>query len=777
MVVRKKEGGAHFGNIEVRNQCECSNCRPGQGRSKWLTPATARSGPRWRKQEPKQGGQDPAAEIQQQLATVSPDVGKNNFLNISDHLSIEQGEFEGGVLSKFYDRWRLLTKDPEILQWVRGAPLNFLTPPVQSRLPHEIIFDHQEATLVKAELNKFLDQGIVDKSSLHPGDFCSNLFARPKKTPGAIRLILSLKKLNKFVKYVHFKMETLQTVLLLLKPGAYMTSIDLSQSFYHVKVRDQDQKFLKFLCLGDTWVMKSLPMGYRDAPRVFTRLMKVPMYYLRHNLGVLCSHFIDDVITLSDTKPQAVVDTAYTGNTLSFCGFHINLPKSVTDPCQLMDHLGFNINSVSMTLHLLLAKAEKIVKLAKALLSAPGGVVCIRQVAQFVGCCIAATPALEYGPFHTKELEISKTRALNANGWNFDGHMTLHEFDLSDIAWWAAHVRGAFSFILPTPVDLDLFSDASNTGWGGYCQQSGATARGMFGPDELDLHINVKELLACFLTVKIFLQDIFDQHIHLHLDSQVALGCIRAQGSTRSPMCNKYTAKIMRFFEGHRLHLTTTYIQSSCNDIADSQSRQGANDDIEWTLVQQVFDKIADFFTTPEVDLFANRLNHRLPKYVSWHRDPGAMAVDALNICWTQFKYMYVFCPFSLIPRVLSKVQRTAAVSQLLMVVPLWPGQIWWPALMDMLVSPIILLPSPQKVLFLPHKPTQKHHMDKLTLIAVKISKCKILQHCFLKELEERSPRLVHKLPMHNIKPIGRDGWYIAHRTMKIPIFPVEYTQ
>ena len=373
--------------------------------------------------------------------------------------------------------WKRLTSDPEILQFVRGTPLNFVSTPVQHRIPHEIIFSEAERPLVQAELDKFVEQHIIAPTDLHPGDFCSNLFIRPKKTPGEIRCILSLKQLNKFVKYVHFKMETLQTILLLIKPGMYMTSIDLSQSFYHVKVRDRDQKFLKFRSLGRFWVMGALPMGYRDSPRIFTRLMRVPMLYLREQLGVLCSHFIDDIITLSETYRAAVSATGYTGNTLSFCGFHKNIPKSVVDPTQRMDHLGFLINTISMTLHLLGHKAKKIIKMGMALLAAPGGVVSIRQVAQFVGTCIAACPVLEYGPFHTKELEMGKTRALQQNGWNFDGNMSLTPYECQDIVWWTQHVTGAFISITPPPIDLDLYSDASDFGWGGGTSSRQVTRR------------------------------------------------------------------------------------------------------------------------------------------------------------------------------------------------------------------------------------------------------------------------------------------------------------
>ena len=47
-------------------------------------------------------------------------------------------------------------------------------------------------------------------------------------------MILNLKRLNKFVDYKHFKMESLQNVLELIRPGVYMASIDLKDAFYSV---------------------------------------------------------------------------------------------------------------------------------------------------------------------------------------------------------------------------------------------------------------------------------------------------------------------------------------------------------------------------------------------------------------------------------------------------------------------------------------------------------------------------------------------------------------
>ena len=40
-------------------------------------------------------------------------------------------------------------------------------------------------------------------------------------------MILNLKQLNQSVVYHHFKMETLEAAIKLMKPGCYMASIDL----------------------------------------------------------------------------------------------------------------------------------------------------------------------------------------------------------------------------------------------------------------------------------------------------------------------------------------------------------------------------------------------------------------------------------------------------------------------------------------------------------------------------------------------------------------------
>ena len=101
----------------------------------------------------------------------------------------------------------------------------------------------------------------------------------------------------------------------------------------------------------------------------------------------------------------------------------------------------------------------------------------------------------------------------------------------------------------------------------------------------------------------------------------------------------------------------------------------------------------------PEIDLFANNINTQFGKYAEFRSDPGVMYIDAFSIDWSDLKF-YAVPPISLIPRVLSKMKQDSAEG--IIVVPFWPTQVWYPAMLKMLVSTPILLNSTKSLLVLP---------------------------------------------------------------------------
>ena len=117
--------------------------------------------------------------------------------------------------------------------------------------------------------------------------------------------------------------------------------------------------------------------------------------------------------------------------------------------------------------------------------------------------------------------------------------------------------------------------------------------------------------------------------------------------------------------------------------MADFHSRC-FKDNTEWTLDYAVFQSICHIYSLPLIDLFASCHTKQLDKYVSWYPDPHAWAVDAFSIPWHTLLF-YVFPPFSLVARVLKKINREEATG--ILVVLKLTTQAWLPVLLSILIS------------------------------------------------------------------------------------------
>ena len=74
------------------------------------------------------------------------------------------------------------------------------------------------------------------------GNFMLFIFTREKRD-GSYRMILNLKQLNNHIEYEHFKMESLQSVLNIIRRNCLMDRVDLKDIFYAMPVHPDHQKF------------------------------------------------------------------------------------------------------------------------------------------------------------------------------------------------------------------------------------------------------------------------------------------------------------------------------------------------------------------------------------------------------------------------------------------------------------------------------------------------------------------------------------------------------
>ena len=193
-------------------------------------------------------------------------------------------KFQAGQLRNFFLPWKTVTTDPTILQFVSGVKEfrnNFL-PTQQHKRPS--VFNTKQHDFVKAEIDKLLAKGGIIPAAQEMGEFISTIFLRPKKD-GTHRTTLSFKEFNEFVAYHHFKMDTLEAAISMMKPGCFMASVD--------PIHPSHQKYLKFCFDGAFYQYTCLPNGLASAPRIFTKVLK-PVYATSHSMGHLNSGCIDD---------------------------------------------------------------------------------------------------------------------------------------------------------------------------------------------------------------------------------------------------------------------------------------------------------------------------------------------------------------------------------------------------------------------------------------------------------------------------------------------------
>ena len=121
--------------------------------------------------------------------------------------------------------------------------------------------------------------------------FISRLFLTPKKS-GGFRAILDLSKLNKWVVKRHFKMDHIQNITPLIQEGDYLGSIDISQAYNSISIKQSDRNFLRFFFKNQMYRYKVLPNGISSGPRLFTRILKVVCSFLREKFKVGFSFYI-----------------------------------------------------------------------------------------------------------------------------------------------------------------------------------------------------------------------------------------------------------------------------------------------------------------------------------------------------------------------------------------------------------------------------------------------------------------------------------------------------
>ena len=491
-------------------------------------------------------------------------------------------------------------------------------------------------------------------------------------------------------------------------PGCFFAKIDLKNAYYSVPIRVEDRDWFRFTW-GDLHLrFTCLPQGFASAPRIFTKLLK-PLFSHFRSLGIITLCYLDDFIFINSTAVSLERDVDFVLSVLDSLGLTINLEKSCLIPSQNIEFLGFVLDSVRMSVTLTRAKQDKIHGLGTALLSKSR--VTIRDLAVFIGNVVAAGYGVHRAPLRFKYLEIIKDNALKSLRGTvafprvYDQFLVLDARACGLITWWCDNIHSLTNILTVPPIAFEMVTDAAtDVGWGAL--RGSVKTYGHWSAEEKDSeHCNLLELKAILFGLRSLCHDVRDSHIRVRSDNTTAVACVNKCGSVREALLD-VTIDIFAWADARRVFLSAAHIRGIHNTEADGLSRI-ENLDTEWSIPQSVFSALCTYFGTPEVDMFASRINTKLDKYFSWRPDPSSLVTDAFSVGWGDI-YGYVFPPFRIVGRVIQKIIQDRAT--VLVVMPLWPTQPWFPIALGLLTATPRLISKGS--LYLPQDPSLKHRLE-----------------------------------------------------------------
>ena len=395
----------------------------------------------------------------------------------------------GGCLSPHWRRWQEIGAETWVVTVLRdGYRVPFKdSPPPLARTP--VSFPTYRAGSPRAQALRQEVEAMLAKGALEiardPGPgFYSRLFLVEKAT-GGWRPVIDLSHLNDFVQLTPFKMETVASVLLSVREGDFLASLDLKDAYFQIPIHGSSRKLLRFMSEGTVYQFKALCFGLSTAPQVFTRVFAAVSAWA-HARGIRLLRYLDDWLVLSSSEKKAKESIR---ELLSLCrtlGIVINEKKSDLVPSQSAKYLGMTIDTGAGKVFPSLARVEKFLTVAERFCTMQSPPAQLWQVV--LGHLASLERLVPHGRLRMRSLQWHLKSQWSPESDPPSLPVALPEEARRDLSWWMVrdHLLVGVRFGTPAP-DLHLYSDASSSGWGAHLLDQNVS--GVWsGPGEVVAH-------------------------------------------------------------------------------------------------------------------------------------------------------------------------------------------------------------------------------------------------------------------------------------------------
>ena len=131
-----------------------------------------------------------------------------------------------------------------------------------------------------------------------------------------------------------------------------MCKLDLKDAYFSIPLNPASRKFMRLISSAKLYEFLCLCFRLGPAPRIFTKLLKIPVSVLRR-LNIRIIIYLDDMLLIGHKIEETLMAIDTVIFLLQQLGFVLNLKKPVLMPTQRIEFLGVTVDLLIMTLSLI----------------------------------------------------------------------------------------------------------------------------------------------------------------------------------------------------------------------------------------------------------------------------------------------------------------------------------------------------------------------------------------------------------------------------------------
>ena len=612
-----------------------------------------------------------------------------------------------GQLKACVGKWVNTGANAHIVDVIRsGYKIPFKTIPADVCLKNNMS-SLENPNFAKVEIQELLRKGCISERETPPR--VVNPLTVVYNKSGKPRLVLDCRHINPHLFKFKYRYEDSEVARDIFEKGDYVFTYDLKSAYHHISIFSEHRTYLGFSWdfegLTRYFVFNVLPFGLSTAGFIFS---KVTRHFVKHirSKGHKVIMYLDDGLAGASDFQESLSLSAYIRQELISFGYLLANEKCDWTPKQIVVWLGFEWNFITGVLKVSTDRMGRVLTILEDILGKVNKgqiMLSAKLIASFVGQIISCKSVLgDLVRFKTRFLYFCvETRA------SWFSKIKLTPEAITELRFWFEQIlhlnsvgTDLTSVNLSEMFDYEMFSDASDSGYGGYEAsmnfQENSAAPGQQGQGQIpqtgsdhdvsDSHAVTgvwsrfeagksstwRELESVHRVIRSKSDVLSNTKVKVISDNKNVSHIL--QVGSKKPDLQAIAVNIHDICDKKHIAVQPIWVPRDQNQMADSLSRVPDKDD--WGLNEKVFHDLQKRYGAHEIDLFATHYNTQCQKFYSKFWCPGSSGVDAFAFSWSEGNNGLVPPP-KLITKALQKCVCDRARTTI--VIPEWKSAPFWP--------------------------------------------------------------------------------------------------